>query len=238
MAAHPTSSRATSQLVPIVEGALWEAHHLLSMPMPGCHFDCRMSVLRLQDDTLMIHSPILIDDALAGFIDALGEVSALLAPNLFHHLFFAQAAARYPTAKRFGAPGLKDKRPDLSFDHELSSKHLGALPEGVCGYAIEGMPKINEVLLYHPLSQALILTDLLFNIERPQGLTTPMLLRLMGTHKRLAKSRLASLLTQDEAAYRRSIAPLEEIPFERLLMAHGELIEEDARARALKALGL
>ena len=50
-------------------------------------FGTRMTVVRLSDGGLFLHSPIRLDGGLRAQLDALGEVRAIVAPNRFHHLF-------------------------------------------------------------------------------------------------------------------------------------------------------
>ena len=97
---------------------LWGADGTAPQP-GGVVLPTRMTIARLRDGSLWLHSPVEVDDALAAEIDALGEVRTLVAPNLLHYRFLGAAAARWPTAKVLGAPGLARKRPDLRIDGEL-----------------------------------------------------------------------------------------------------------------------
>jgi len=89
-------------------------------------FSTRMTVIRLTDGGLFLHSPIRLDGGLRAApirldgglraeLDGLGEVRAIVAPNKFHHLFAGDACAAYPKAKLYGALGLPVKRKDLKF---------------------------------------------------------------------------------------------------------------------------
>src|SRR5262245_50616748 len=84
--------------------------------MAGLSLGARMTVLRLPDRTVALFSPIAIDDALAAEIAAIGEVSHVIAPNKFHHVYAGPAIARYPKATLHAAEGLRRKRRDLRID--------------------------------------------------------------------------------------------------------------------------
>ena len=58
----------------------------------------RTTVLGLEDGGLLVHSPIRLDDSDREAIRALGPVRAIVAPNLWHHLFFGPAAEAFPSA--------------------------------------------------------------------------------------------------------------------------------------------
>ena len=76
----------------------------------------RMTIVRLQNGDLWLHSPIPISDALREEIDALGPVRYLVAPSCFHHMFVGPWKEAYPDAQIFAARGLHKKREDLSID--------------------------------------------------------------------------------------------------------------------------
>ncbi len=86
----------------------------------GVQMGRRMSVVRLASGGLWIHSPAPLDDELRGELDARGPVRFVVpASDLHGHLFMEQYRAAYPDARLFAAPGLAEKRRDLTFDGEL-----------------------------------------------------------------------------------------------------------------------
>jgi hypothetical protein len=98
------------------------------------------------------------------------------------------------------------------------------------------MPKLNEWVFRHRVSNALIVTDLVFNVTEPEGFTTPWILRAAGTYRRLAVSRLLVKLIADRAAFLASVRPLLDTRFDLLLMAHGDVVRERAREQWRSAL--
>src|SRR5262245_8407197 len=75
----------------------------------------RMTVIRLADGSLFLHSPVQLDAATRRALDALGPVRAVVAPCKVHHFFVSDYAAAYPGAELHAAPGLPEKRRDIAF---------------------------------------------------------------------------------------------------------------------------
>jgi hypothetical protein len=212
----------------IAEG-VWEAEHDLYVS-GFMHFRGRMVVLRLDDGSLMLHSPIPLPDDLA----ELGPVSHIVAPNTLHHLHFREAAERFPDATTWAAPGLAKKRKDLSFAHELGGD--GPWPEEVDCVVLEGMPAVNEALFFHRASRTLVLTDLVFNIHEVNNWITRVVLKMVGAWQRCASSRLLRSTVKDRVAFSRSLQRALQWDFARVVVAHGRNIEDDARDTLQQAL--
>lgn len=205
--------------------------------LPGAfHLDTRMTVLPLARGELALVSPIPIDDALAEEIAGLGEVSFLIAPNLLHHLYLADAHKRYPRARVLAPPGLRSKRPALAIDATLDQQLPEALSAAVDVVRIEGAPGADEFVFFHRASRTLVVTDLVFNVAMPRGLVANVVLFLEGVRGRLAQSPAWRFMVKDRARARDSAERLLALPFETLVMAHGEIVRDQARARLTHAL--
>jgi hypothetical protein len=208
--------------------------HPQTLPM-GFRFPARMSVLPLASGKLALVSPIPIDDVLAREIAALGEVGFLIAPNLLHHLYLAAASARYPNARVLAPPGLRAKRPDLRIDGTLDA----ALPDELTGSVdvlhIAGAPAFDEYVFFHRPSRTLVVTDLVFNLQ-PDGLLAHLVLFVVGCHGKLAQSRVWRFGVKDRVAACESAQAVLGLPFDTLVMAHGEIVRADAPARLGQAL--
>ena len=68
-------------------------------------FPTRMTLVRVGDGRLWVHSPVAPDAALFDAVDGLGEVAWLVAPNSLHYWFVADWQQRYPQAKTAAVPG-------------------------------------------------------------------------------------------------------------------------------------
>ena len=202
----------------------------------GFHFPARMTAIELGAGELALISPIPIDDALAQRIAQLGKVSYLLAPNLHHHLYLGAASARYPEAAVLAPPGLAGKRPELRIHGTLDRELPAALRAALELIRLEGAPSVDEYAFFHRATGTLVVTDLLFNVVHPQGFWAHLILQLTGCHGCLAASRTWRLLVKDRAALGRSLQRLLELPLRTLVMAHGEIVQDDAHARLREAL--
>ena len=213
---------------------IWTCSAPLSLA--GAQIGTRMTVVRLADEGLALIAPVEIDDELAAELAAIGQVRALIAPNLFHHFYFLAAAQRYPDAASFLAKGVETKmgtRPEGAADlcempPALWQSSLEQIP-------LEGAPLTNEVIFFHPASQTLILTDLCFNFDPAPGGWTGIFLWLAGARGRLAVSRLMRAGFKEPERLRASIDRILEWDFENLILTHGHVIEGDAKARFVAA---
>jgi hypothetical protein len=201
---------------------LWDAEDDLFLP-GGIHFRVRMSVVALSDGVLL-HSPIPIDDVLAEAIAAIGPVRHLVAPNLLHHLYLGDAQARYPDATTWMAPGLAAKRPDLRCDHVLTQDAppwAGELEP----LLIAGIPVMNEVVFRHAASRSVLVTDLFFHFHEVANWQSRLFFRLLGVLGRARQSPIVKLSTRDKAAASESVHTLLGWDFDRVVPAHGRVLE-------------
>ena len=218
----------------ITDGLFCDTHDL---NMQGVQFRTRSTLVRLDDGSLWMHSPIPIDDARASQIDALGELRHIVAPNGWHDGFSAAAKERYPSATLWASPALRHSKKKISVDAWLGETEPGWAEE-LRPLLIEGAPKADELVFFHSASSTLIVTDLLFQIRYPVNTLTKLVLWMAGAGGgKLAQSRLWRSVTKDRAAARRSIEQMLEWEFERVVLAHGALVEGgDARERTREAL--
>ncbi len=216
---------------------IWGAEDDLYMP-GGLHFPVRMTVVRLPDGGLWLHSPVPIDDALAAELAALGPVKHIVAPNALHHLYFGDAAARYPEAMTWGAPGLAAKRDDLRFDRTLDPTEGEPTPwsDVLDARFVDGVPWANETVFLHRPSGTLLVTDLFFNIQRPANRRSRFFFWLLGVLGRPMQSPLLRMQTKDKPAAAAACRRILEWAFERAVPAHGPVIEADARDAVSAAL--
>jgi hypothetical protein len=207
------------------------------LPGLGLQLPARMSVLPLGAGKLALISPTPIDHGIAAALARLGEVQFLIAPNLLHHLYLAAAAKRYPGAQVLAPPGLRQKRPDLSIHGTLDQPAPEAVADAVEVLRMQGAPGIDEFVFFHRATRTLVVTDLVFNVLPPQGLAAHIFLFLGGCHGRLAQSRVWRFAIKDRAAAADSVHQILSLPFDTLVMAHGEIVHTDARTRLAAALG-
>ncbi len=218
-------------LRPITDG-LWAFETEIRVSA-GFYLPLRSTLVRLEGGALALVSPIRLSDEEAAEVDALGTVEHLVAPNLWHHLFLRAASARWPAAKVWGPRALAKKRPDLRFDGVLEEARriggaLRVLP-------IEGLAKVGECALLHEPSRSLLLTDTVFNVTEPRPGLTSLILRLVGAHRKLAMSRAERFMCNDRAKLAASSRAILDAGFDRLVPAHGDVIDSGAQPQLEEA---
>jgi hypothetical protein len=197
--------------------------------MMGLHLGTRMTIVRLPSGGLWLHSAIPITEALREAVDALGPLQHIVAPNVYHHSYAKGWSDAYPQARVYAPMQLRRKRRDLRIDADLSTT-----PEGDWGGALIPMPidgcALHETVFVHPTSRTLISSDLIENFVQGTGhWYTDAYLKAGGIYDNPGWSRLLRMLYRDRAASRASLERLLAHDFDRLLLAHGRLIETGAK---------
>jgi hypothetical protein len=205
--------------------------HVLTVPfrMGGLEVGGRMTVVRLPDGGLWVHSPVRFTPEVRAQVDALGPVRFLVAPNLMHHLAVQDWAAAYPDAKVAAPARLKRKRPELRIDLELGDAADAAWAGVIDQVFVRGMPKLDEVLFFHRPSRTVLVTDLAFNVQRTDSWLLRAYLKLSGAWQRLASTLTARVLIKDKAAVRASLEKALAWDAERVVVCHGDVVETGGR---------
>lgn len=189
----------------------------------GLRVGTRMTVIRLPDGGLWVHSPVALDDGLRGALDDLGPVRYVVAPNRFHHLYVGDYAEAYPQAQLHGAPGLSRKRSDVPWSAELGERPAG-WADALEQVTFDGM-SMKETVFFHAASATLVVTDLLENFESSDHWPTRAYLKMGGTHGKPGISRFLRVFFRDHAATRAHLDRVLAWPFERVVVCHGEVLE-------------
>jgi hypothetical protein len=190
--------------------------------------------VRTEDGALAVLSPP-PDEQSQRDAAALGHIAALVAPNSFHYGGLPGWAAAFPEARIFLAPGLAARRPELpageALDEGMPTPFADVLPHAVFG-PVRG---VSEVVFLHRPSRTLILTDLCFHI-REAPWRDRLGWRVLGAWRRFGPSRTArAVLLRDRAAVAAFVERLCTWPFERVVVAHGEVFEGASAATLREA---
>lgn len=220
-----------TQLLP----GVWTVESELRL-LPGVRLPLRMIVVAGPSDELTLISPVRGVEAWGDEVEKLGVVQHIVAPSGFHHLYALAAHERFPAATLWASGALKRKRPDFpDTTRWLEGSDIVELESGLKALPLNGMPALQEWAFFHEDSATLIVVDLLFNVLQP-GFGLGLFQRGFGTYKRLAVSRLFKRACKDEEALAESVRALLALPFENLVMAHGEPIVGSAKGVAREAL--
>lgn len=212
---------------------LWSAEHHFRWMAGLVPIPVRMTVLRLADGSLILHSPIPISDAVHDELGALGPVGFLFAP-WSHGKFLPDAARRFPAAQLLTAPRPPASCKALRFHATLPDQAPAAWTGQVDTLLVRGF-RLDEVLFFHRASRTLVITDLCFHIQRSESRIARTFFRANDMWRRFGPSRaIRALAVADRAALRRSIEQALDWDFERIVPGHGDVVERNGRA-ALRA---
>jgi hypothetical protein len=211
-------------LVPFCEG-VWTATR--ETRFWGLETGSRMTVVRLSDGGLFVHSPVGLDDETRRAVDALGEVRVVVAPSVFHHLHVAAWMAAYPGALFTACPGLEWKRPDLSF-HAM----LGDQPHPIWARDLEQVyfsaRRENEIVFYLARQRLFLCADALIHLSTHPRWTTRLAARAMG-NTAPGVSYLEPVMIRDRRLARRQADRILAWDFDKAILSHGEPVRESAR---------
>jgi hypothetical protein len=191
----------------------------------------RMTVIRLADGSLFLHSPVRLDTATRAALDSIGTVRWVVAPSKVHHFFVGEYLAAYPDARAYGAPGLPEKRKDLRFEAVLSDEAPDAWRGEIDQHLFRGNPSMSEVVFFHRASRTLLLTDLAFNVAADKTAGARIFYWLVGAAGRFGPHRLVRTMIRDHVAARASVARILEWDFDRVIVTHGDVLESGGRQR-------
>jgi Domain of unknown function (DUF4336) len=188
----------------------------------------RMTVIRLNDGRILLHSPVPLERDLRSAVENLGQVAALIAPNLFHHQFLSEWRSAFPEAKAFCTRGLAAKRSDIKFDCVLEDVSPPEWRGQVDQLLVKGIPEYGEVVFFHRPSRTLVVSDIVFNYSPAQAASDPGGADGLGPHRRIRAA------ISDPNALRDSIENVLRWPFDRVIVSHGQIVESDGHARFRK----
>ncbi len=208
--------------------------HPLRLP-GGLELGTRSVLIRLTGGGVLVHTPGPLDDDVRRAIDSLGPVRALIAPNLLHHMFLDESARAYREAPVFAAPGLREKIGGVRIDELLGDEAPELWSADLDQMLVRGAPSLNEFVFFHRASRTLLCLDLCFNVRESASFVTRLLMRVNGAYGRFGPSRIFRFaVMKDHRGTRASIDRILAWDFDRVTVAHGDILETGGHA-ALEA---
>ena len=204
-------------------------------------FTTRMTVVKLPNGDLFLHSPIAYDAALAKQIESRGRVRHLVSPNRGHYAHIGEWARAFPDAIAWASPWVRERahsqRIDIHFERDLGPQ----APEEWCDemdQAIIPGAVLDEVVFFHRPSRTLILADTIMNFElermrQPYRLIAWLCAVYAPSGGMPADLRLALWPKRREVrpAYQRVLAWKPE----RIILSHGRCFETNGTAAIRRA---
>ena len=188
-----------------------------------------MTVVRLTDGSILLHSPIPLSKQLQGRLEVLGPVRHILSPNKFHHLFMGDCARLYPQAKLYASPALAKKRNDLSFHGVLKNSPEAEWQKDLDQIIFEGNRMMEEVVFFHRLSRTLILADLGFNIPPQASILLKIVGKFSDVYNRFGPAPWMRFTMKDKKTAQESLKKILNWDFDRIIIAHGPGVEKNGK---------
>ena len=216
-----------SALTTVVADRIWS----LERPVwfSGARLRTRTTVVRLDDGSLLLHTPPPPTDALADELRSLGPVRWLVVPNCWHHLGAPAAAARFREARLVGPASALRRNRLLRLDLDLNDGQFGKLAPEFDVLPLAGVPFWDETVLYHRPTRTLLGADIVCSAGANDHFTWRFGARLTGCYERVRVPPDARKKLEDKASAARSLRAMLDRPAERLIIGHGDIIEAGCR---------
>jgi len=226
---------------PVAEG-IFIVDSLLENAL-GAVLGTRMTVIRLPDGGLLLHSPTRYSIALKSALERIGPVRHLVAPNIAHWTFLKDWQDACPEATTWAAPGLRRRgqvrRSGVRLDHDLGVQAPPEWAGAIELVLVPGGAGFTEVAMFHRPSSTLVLTDVVINLEAPK---VPLPVRPLAwafgvlAPDGMPPPYLRAVVRWRQAEAARAAAELVALRPERVIFAHGAWFERDGAARLRHSL--
>jgi hypothetical protein len=192
-----------------------------------------MTVLKLRNGQILIHSPCSFDEALKQEVAALGQVAAIIAPGNFHWLHVRSCQQAFPTALTYICPGVETRsKGKVAFDYILTDAAPALWAGELSQVLLQGTRIMREVAFFHDASRTLILVDLVENVTSATPGTNRFLrfvFRTIGMWNRPSPAPEYRFAWGDKELVRNSMVRILAWDFQRVVLSHGDLITSDAK---------
>ncbi|WP_439400850.1 SDR family oxidoreductase [Bradyrhizobium sp. DASA03068] len=201
----------------------------------GLQLPVRMTVIRLSNGDLVLHSPVRYSPALRQELERLGSIRYLLAPNIAHWMFLPEWQRQLPQAAIFAARGLaargQVRAAGIRIDREIGDTTPEEWAADLQTSSVNA-PMFSEVELFDRRSGTLVLTDLVQNLDpRHLSASNAAAANLLGIAKPDGKAPvyLRLLLRLGGRSAQAAAQRLVKLAPERVIFAHGDWFETSLR---------
>jgi len=206
-----------------LEENLW----IVKGTLPGMGLKRVMTLVRLEDGRIVIHSAIALDEVSMTEIEGWGTPAVLLVPNGYHRLDAPVYLARYPDLRVLCPRGSRGKVEEVvGVDGDYDAFDGGA---AVSLEHLAGVRKVEGVMSVRSRAgTSLVFNDAVFNMSHGKGLSG-LVMRYVTTSTGGPKvTRLFRwLAVKDKAAFRAHLERLAETPgLIRIIVSHHRVIAE------------
>ena len=199
----------------------------------GVDFLRNVTLLRLRNGRLIIHSSAAFEPEDQRAIGRFGEPGWLVEATVMHDTFAKKAQTTFPTIPYLAPPG-------LGKSSGLTVQPLHPAPDGWSGEVedleIDGLRGPNEHVFYHRAARILVVADLLFHFPpNTHGWPRFFVHHVMQLPRLVGISSFFGMMIRDKGAFSRSIRKLLEWDFQQIVVAHAEPLRRDAKVVLMDA---
>jgi hypothetical protein len=195
-------------------------------------FPTRMTIVRLADGGLWVHSPTEPSRSLTDTVAALGPIRHLVAPNTLHYWWMADWQERFPEARAHAVAALAG-RAKRSIPPLIP---LGDAPDPAWADDIDQLlvpgSLLTEAVFFHRPSRTVILTDLIenFELKRVRRPLLRLLMKMFGAADPDGKAPydMQWSFWRTRGEVRNAVERMIAWGPERAIIAHGRWYERDA----------
>jgi hypothetical protein len=221
-----------------VDRGIWTVNSTIAAG--GLALPTRMTVMRLTDGGLLLHSPTRFTADLGDSIEALGPVRHLVAPTFAHWLHLAEWRREFPEAITWGVPGLRE-RPQVvtsgtRIDRDLTHNAPPDWESDLDQVLVHGGGGFSECAFFHRASRTLVLCDLIENLE-PAKLppVTRLLAQAFAGTRGTTALHVRAVVALGGARAKAALQQLVALSPQRVLLSHGAIFEHRAADRIRQA---
>lgn len=193
----------------------------------GMQLGRRVTVLDTAPGEVVVHSTAPFTAADVTAIRQHGRVRAVVEATSLHDTFSRQGQAAFPEVPYLVPGGFPRKAQGAQARPLAGGADL--LGDGLRVQRLGGMRSIEEWAVFHPASRTLVVADLLFNLPHATGWTRWALRWLAGIKRYPAIDRPFRMAIRDRKAFNASLENILGWDFDRVIVAHGEIIPTGGR---------
>ena len=208
--------------------------HETTMPLvAGTRLRLRMTLVKLTDGALWIHSPTALSPELKTEVENLGAVTYIIGPSNSHNLWLQEWHEAYPKATLYVSAGIPKKSALKSY-LILDEFYENIWHEDLKHAYLQGASLFNESVFLHLASKSLLVTDLIQNHSdhRPTGIPgfiTRFVFEPLGFKGICIAPHLKwGFVIQDKEIFSSVIRKILHWNFDRIIVTHGDIIEKNA----------
>ncbi|UTV29441.1 DUF4336 domain-containing protein [Photobacterium atrarenae] len=209
--------------------------HEDAMTLAGVRLGLRMTIVKLSDGGVWIHSPTALSPQLKAEVDAIGPVTAIVAASNNHSLWLQDWCEAYPKAEAYVSAGIPRSVP-LSNYHILQPGLDNPWPEDFTWATMPGVPAFNETVFFHHKTRSLIVTDLIQNHPETTppgfaGFVSKYVFQPIGFKGICVAPPLKlGIIRKDKSGFADFIRTVGSWDFSRIIVTHGDIIDDNAKS--------